>query len=192
MHEFDQLRQYVSKYVHIEPAVFEEASRYFKPRFLKKGEYLYREGGICHKLAFVLRGLIRSFYHIEGEEVTRFIVWENFFVTAFSSFISRKSSNENIQAIEDSHVLVICYEDLQHLYRKHPSWQELGRRLVEESHLRLEQRVLSLLTHTAEQRYRALAITQPELLRRVPLQYIASLLGIKPETLSRIRRKVRA
>lgn len=191
MHDYEQLRRYVNRYVAIEDEIFEEAMQYFSSRFLAKGDFLYREGGICHHLAFVVDGLVRSFYHIEGEEVTRFIVTKNFFVTAFSSFISRKPSNENIQAITDSRLLVICYEDLQMLYRKHSSWQELGRRLIEESHLRLEQRVLTLLTHTAEQRYRALAITQPELLKHVPLQYIASLLGIKPETLSRIRRKVR-
>ena len=162
---------------------------HFELMSLCKGEYLCQQGQICNYIGFIQSGIIRSYYHVKQQEITRFILTEGVFVTAFASFISRKPSREYIHAIENTSLWAIHHQDLQHLYEQYPRMQKLGRLVTEYSHILLEQRVLALLSYSAEERYSVLLREQPELVKRVPLIYIASLLGIKPETLSRIRRR---
>jgi len=172
------------------PEVFDLGKVYFKPRSVAKGEFICNAGEVCKEVAFIESGLMRSFYNLKGKEVTRFVLMKNNFITALSSFISQKPSSENLQAIKDTELYVISYDDIQRLYSEYPKWQELGRLVIEKSHLQLERRVFELISMTASDRYRSIAKDQPGIIDNVPLQYIASIIGVKPETLSRIRKKV--
>lgn len=186
----DRLKKYILGFVKFSEEEFSEILPYFYHQQLKKGEYFYREGEICNRISFILSGMIRSFYHINEEEITRYVLLKEGFVTALSSFTARQPTKENLQALTQMDLLTIDHADLQYLYGKFPKMQELGRLIIEYSHRLLEERVVVLLSLSAEERYEALSDKRPELLQNVPLRYIASLLGIKPETLSRIRKKL--
>jgi CRP-like cAMP-binding protein len=187
---FNRLKFYINQVTYIPDEVFDAGKSYFYFKQYRRNEYLHKSQNVCNEIAFILDGGVRSFYNMEGTEITRFVILKNNFVTALSSYISREVNPENIQAIMTTKALVIKKENLDKLYEQHHEWERLGRKAIEHSHLQLEKRVLALISMTAEERYKSLSIEQPELLKYVPLQYIASILGIKPETLSRIRKKL--
>ncbi len=186
----ESFKSYLRRFVHLPNDVWEEISSLFKVVNLNKGAYFYKEGDICSNIAYVLKGILRSFYVINGEEITRFVSLQDSIITAFSSYVTQLPSEENIQAITDCKLYMIDYRDMNYLYEKYPIWEKLGRLMLEQNHLRMEKRMVSLLALSAEQRYKALCKEQPAIIRHVPLQYIASILGVKPETLSRIRKKI--
>jgi len=185
------LKAFFNQMVELSDKEFEDIAKYFKPLTLKEGAYFVEEGQVCSKIAFIRKGFMRAFYEINDEmEVTKYIQPKHTLITAFASFASRKPSQEYIQALTECDLWVIDYDSMQLLYRKYPKWQELGRIIMEEIYQYLEKRILSFLTQNAEERYRALVTENPRLIQDVPLRYIASMLGITPETLSRIRQKV--
>lgn len=186
----DNFLHYIRQFIHLPRAAWEEAKSLACELHLRKGSFFYQQGKICNHVAFINKGILRSFYLIEGEELTRFVSLQNSIITAFASFVQQIPSQENIQAISDCHLFTLETKDLSYLYDKYPSWEKLGRLILEHHHLRMEKRMLSLLAFTAEQRYKALCREQPDIVQKVPLQYIASILGVKPETLSRIRKKM--
>ena len=188
--KFFALKNYINQIVELTEEEFDDVCRYFKPLNLPSGAYFSEEGMVCNHIIFVVKGYLRSYYEINEEEVTNYIVSRHTAITAFASFTSREPSKEYIQAITDCELLSITYENMQMLYKKYPKWQELGRLIMEQIYHHTETRVLSFLTQSAEERYRSLIKDQPRLIKDVPLRYVASMLGITPETLSRIRNKV--
>jgi len=138
----------------------------------------------------VRKGYLRTYFIKGGEEITRDISSVNSFFTALTSFITKKPSFEIISTITNCEVLMISREDLNYLYSKYNNWQMIGRRVVEEMFVRSQKRIYSFLTKSAEERYLKLMRDKPDLLQNVPLQYIASYLGITSQSLSRLRRKI--
>jgi CRP-like cAMP-binding protein len=154
---------------------------------LPKNNLLSKEACVCNDLYFLEQGCLRSFYNLDGKEVTNRLVFENDFVTSFYSFISRKPGIENIQLLEDSMLWTISYDALQQLFDKHYDIERMVRIIYEQYYIRLEERLMALQFKTAKERYEQLIIGSPHILKRVSLGYIASYLGISQETLSRIR-----
>lgn len=186
----DSFYRYIKQFIHLPRAAWEEAKSLASELQLRKGSFFYQQGEICNHVAFINKGILRSFYLIDGEELTRFVSLQNSIITAFTSFVQQIPSQENIQAISDCQLFTLGAKELTYLYDRYPAWEKLGRLILEHHHIRMEKRMLSLLGLTAEQRYKALCKDQPEIIQSVPLQYIASILGVKPETLSRIRKKM--
>lgn len=156
---------------------------------LSKGDFLLTEGKICNHLYFVEKGLIRGYYNLDGKEITHWFGFENDFVTSFHSFITQKPSVENLQALEPCTLWAISHKSLFKLYDEYPDIERLGRITYEKYYIRLEERYVNSQFKTASERYDNLVETNPQLLQRVSLGYIASYLGISQETLSRIRAK---
>ena len=111
-------------------------------------------------------------------------------VTAHTSFTLQRPSMQYIQAITDSELLVLTHQSMEQLYRDFPRWERLGRLITERVYGYVESRVVDYLSLSPEERYRKLLDENSTLLKKVPLRYVASMLGITPETLSRIRNKV--
>lgn len=156
---------------------------------LKKGEFLIQEGRVCNEIVFIKSGILRSFYiNNEGDEVTNCISFENELMSAFSSFITQQPTSENIQALSDIELLVLGRKELDILYASSTTWQTVGRILTELQYVELEKRIASFQKQTAKQRYEALVSNQPNYIKLIPLQYLASFLGISPRHLSRLRR----
>lgn len=152
-----------------------------------KNKYLVREGKICRYLYFLEAGALRGFYNHEEKEITHWFTFEEDFVTSFHSFITQKPAVENIQLLEGSVLYRISKEGLNTLMAQYHEIERLVRMVYEKYYIRLEERFVNAHFKTASERYQDLLQQTPHILERVPLGYIASYLGISPETLSRVR-----
>ncbi|MBD2721597.1 Crp/Fnr family transcriptional regulator [Hymenobacter sp. BT189] len=160
-------------------------------RRLKKHELFAQEGRVAGEVAFVLDGMFRQFYTKDGEERTTYFYFENHLMSAYGSCISGRPSLLTIEALSDARLLCFPYAVLAALFEQRPAWQKFGRLVAEYLGLGLEDRMVSLLLLSPEERYRDL-LTGPrkKILERVPQHYIANYLGITPVSLSRIRNRV--
>jgi len=156
---------------------------------LKKREYFHRADKTCKKIGIVKSGLLKSFVIDENgnEKIIEFYP-EKSFVSAFTSFITQEKTDWNIQAIEDSEILIISKDFLENLYIRHKCWTSLGLKIFEKQTLKKCNREKSLLVNNATERY-LLFRKQYEIIEsRLTLNQIALYLGIQPESLSRIRK----
>jgi len=165
----------------------EELARIGKKRTIEKGQYLLRSGERCNDIWFVEQGLLRGFYFHEEREITNWMAIDGEFGTSFYSLITRTPSTESIVAIETTQAVQLSHDALQRLYTDFPETERIGRLLTESYYIKLDGRLLGIQFKTAKERYDLLLATNPILVQRAPLGYIASYLGITQETLSRIR-----
>ena len=157
---------------------------------LAKGKWLVREGKTCRHLYFLESGALRGYYNLEGKEITHWFAFAPEFVTSFHSFITQQPAVESIQMLEGSILWAISKESLTGLMNRYHEIERLVRIAYEGYYLRLEERFVNAQFKTAAERYQSLLQQTPQMLERVPLAYIASYLGISPETLSRIRSRL--
>lgn len=156
----------------------------------KKGENFITANNINTKIAFILKGGFRFFYEKNDNEISCLLAFENGLIGSFESNILKLPCTQTIQAIEDSELFIIDYKDLESLYDKSPKFERVGRLILEYYLAFLQQRITSYLLDTPEERYMRLIRETPDLLNRVPLQYIASYIGVTPVSLSRIRKRI--
>ena len=186
----DMMKQRIAELVDLDQDELSLFSSKLQPRHLKKKEHFIREGERCHHIAFVASGLMYYYLSDEGESKVGQFFFEGQWVADYYSFITQNPSQTNIKALEDTRLLMISYEDLQHLYTKLPKFERLGRLFVERVYVSAHQRNNSFLAESPETRYINLVNERPKVVERVPQYLIASYLGIKPESLSRIRKKI--
>lgn len=184
------LQSYIQGIVDFTDEELELIMAHFKPLSLPAGEYFVDEGIVCKNIGFITKGYVRTFYEIQDVEVTTMVLSKHNIVTAHTSFTLQRPSMSYIQAITDCELLVLTHDSMQELYEKFPKWERLGRLITEQVYGYMESRVVDYLSLSPEDRYRKMLETDAKLLKNVPLRYIASMLGITPETLSRIRNKV--
>lgn len=153
----------------------------------RKNEFILRNGQVCTYLYYINKGLAGGFYFHEGLEVCNWIAAENDFATSYYSFISRNQSYEAVQCFEDTTAEGISYNTLNALYEKFPETERIGRLILEDYYMRAEERLLSIQFKSARERYDFLFEKRPHIILRAPLGKIATYLGMKQETLSRIR-----
>ena len=187
---FQHVKTFVNHLVPLSEEEWDAAYPYIKQRRLKKNEYFVNEGDIARYISFTNEGYLRVFYNHDGNEITRDISPLHSFVTALPSFVSRTPSFEIIQAITDCELLIIHKDNLEKLYESHNHWQKVGRRIMEEMFVDTQRRIYALITQTAEMRYKMMMKQFPDIFLHVPLQYIASYLGITSQSLSRLRKTV--
>jgi len=162
----------------------------FKPLSLKKGDYFIKEGAISRKVAFIISGSMLCVYNKDGNEVIDEFSLDREFITDYHSFLTNSPADKDVRCIEDTELMVISYEDLQDLYSQKQIFEKVGRLMAEALFLSWQQKAKSLMLDDAEARYLKLITRRPDLPQRVPQYLIASYLGVKPETLSRIRKKL--
>ena len=163
---------------------------FFKQLKLVKGDFLSREGDICTKLAIVKTGILRSFYHKDTEQLTTYFNIEGTVATALRSYLKEVPAYENIQSLTDVELIYIEKKDMSILFEEIPAWNRIVRIVMEFLYVKMEERSISLQYNTASERYLSFLVEFPNVANRIPLQYIASFLGITPETLSRIRKSI--
>lgn len=163
----------------------------FQPVLMPKNRVLEEAGRTPRHLYYIVSGYMRLFYYNDnGDEVTTHLNCPHGFFTAFSAFTNQDKSIENVESVTECQLLRITKQDYDTLISKSPFWKDYGMHVLQESVIYNEERSRDLATLTAEQRYLKLMSSYPDILQNVPLQYIASFLGIKPESLSRIRRNL--
>ncbi len=158
---------------------------------LKKKEYLLKQGQICRGIYFLTEGTIRTFHiNNDGKEINTAFYFQNEFLREIESMTNNIPSQKNIQAIENSTVLYIDKAKLVILYEKSEFYQKLGRMILEKLTIREQKYSSFLTTYSPKERYLYILENRPEFIERIPLQYLASYLGISRESLSRIRKRV--
>jgi CRP-like cAMP-binding protein len=185
----DTLRRFIENYTNIPSDEWTEISTCFEKRIIDKDEIILKEGKICRHLYFVESGLLRFYINKDGNDITKFFTDAPYFFTSQVSFNTQKPALENIQAIEKSIVFQISYKQSNELFRL-KSWNEFGRKITQEVQFFTEQILEQLQTETAELRYKRMQKSNAELIDRIPLKHLASYLGIAPQSLSRIRKKM--
>lgn len=158
--------------------------------FFSKGEIIQENNKINRQCYFVFKGLVMgSYVKDNGEEVTSWFMREGDVVISVRSFFTQQPSREVLIALEDVICISLSYDLLQKIYGVFTEFNFVGRVLTEKYYIQMEERAYSLRMDDATQRYNKLLADHPDILKRVPLKYIASYLGITPQSLSRIRRK---
>ena len=156
----------------------------------KKNEILLSEKRLCNYLYFVCKGVLGGFYHNQQKEVCNWLAAEGDFATSYYSFITRQASYETIECYENAVVEAISHQHLMKMYQLFPETERAGRLILEDYYARLEERLMAIQFKTAQQRYLQFVEKRSDLAYRAPLGRIATYLGMKPETLSRIRASV--
>jgi len=184
-----ELEQYITSYFGIEQKNLAKVTALFKSTELKKGEYYLKAGQFCEKMSFIQSGYVRIFAKLEQKEITQWISTKGYFITELNSFIFKQRSRYNMQALSDCQLFTIEKEQYAQLNTVEPNWSEMEKRFIAGCFVTLENRVFNHLSLTAEERYDQLFEFNKEFFNHVPQQYLASMLGMSPETFSRIRSK---
>ncbi len=188
---YEDLKQFIGKFANLSLEEWKAVEPFIETRLLKKNDYFVREGEIARYICFTQKGYLRVFYNHDGDDITRDISPLHTFVTALPSYVSQTPSYEIIQAITDTELFVIYHDNLEYLYDRYNNWQRVGRRVMEEMFVQTQRRIYAFITQPAEDRYKAMMKEFPDIFQHVPLQYIASYLGITSQSLSRLRRTVK-
>lgn len=156
---------------------------------ISKGKFLLRNGEFCDSVYFIKKGLLRGFIKENNKDITTWFALENELVAAIRTFVTNMPTKENIQALEDCEMFAMKITDLDKLYLKYPSFNVIGRKVMELYYVLAENRTYIIRMHEAEQKYELFLQLYSHIATRIPITHIASFLGITVETLSRVRSK---
>ncbi len=184
-----ELENYLQQYFDISEGDCATISASFETELIKKGSYILKAGSRSDRLSFIQDGMLRIYFTQQEKEVTQWISTPGSFVTDFDAFFYQRPSSRNIQALTDAQLLTIDHKRYKALRQVLPAWKEFEMLFIGKCFVFMETRVADLISLTAEERYKRLFERHPELLNLVPLQYLASMLGMTPETFSRIRKR---
>ena len=185
----DLLIQTIRNYVPVSAVDEAVIRQLFHQKGYKKGEHLLAEGEICRHVIFIETGLVRYYLNKEGEERTNYFNKEGEFVCDYTSFLPQIPSIVNIQALEDCTIWAIPFDGMQRLYREVQYGERFGRLGIEAVFVSVVAQMGSIYTDTPEMRYRKFLLNYPSIVQRIPQYYIASYVGVKPQSLSRIRKR---
>jgi len=162
----------------------------FKTIHLKKGEYFIKEGQLKKELGLIIKGCMFCYYNKDGEQVIDEFSLDYEFITDYFSYLTNSPAEKNVKCIEDTDLLVLPFEVLKIEYSNNSNYEKIGRIMAEGLFINWHQKAKSLMLDNAEIRYLKLISKRPGLIQRIPQYLIASYLNVKPETLSRIRKKI--
>ena len=185
-----ELEQHIKTLFGIQQQHLKRMAGLFVPALLDKDAYFIRSGQYGVSLSFVKQGFLRVFEYKDVKDITQWIFTPGEFVTDLSSLVFDTPARWNVQALTDCELYSLSRGDYQKIDTIVPQWKDLEKLFIAKCFLNLEDRVFSFLSMTAEERFLHLLEQNPDLFNQVPLHFIASMLGMTPETLSRIRRKL--
>lgn len=157
---------------------------------LTKNQTIIKVGEIENYLSFIETGIVRYYIPKIETDLTFAFAFDGYFASAYDSFLTRTPSVYEGQTLIKTTLWRLSYTDLQTIYNETEIGNKIGRVASEDLFLKKFKRELSLLNETAEKRYRNLFTEQPQLIEHIPLKYIASYIGVTPQALSRIRKRI--
>ena len=188
--EKESLVQLFRKVIPISVEKASEISQFFQPKEILRNGFFLKEGQVSNEYLFLENGYMRAYsIDMEGNEIVTNIFSPGQLVFEVSSYFNRIKSKEYIQAVTDCSGFFLNFNDLNTLFHAVPEFREFGRSILVQGFSSYKNRVLSLITESAEQRYVSLLQNNPGIFQHVPLKYIASWLGITDSSLSRIRKE---
>jgi CRP-like cAMP-binding protein len=187
----DLLRAHILKRIQLTDDEFARCTTFFIPKKIRKSQFLLQEGDVCKQHAFVVKGCLRQYkLDAKGEEhVVQFAI-EDWWISDMYSFLTGEPATYNIDALEDSEVLLLDKISQEKLCNEVPKYERFLRLLLEKNFIAKERRIAASLSMSAEEQYLSLLRTYPDFFQRVPQNQIASYLGITPQSLSRIRKEL--
>ena len=188
---YQKLKQHFAKHISAPESELDRFCQLFELAEVKKKDFLLKQGEICKYGAFVIQGLLRTFHiNAKGEEQTLQFGTEDWWFTDLDSFFNQIPSRLNIQALEDSTLLLLSYKKREKAREKFPFVEELNRVMLQKSYTALQNRLIDNLSKTADERYLDYIKKYPHIVKQLSNIQIASYLGISPESLSRIKTKI--
>lgn len=169
----------------------ENIKSYLTAKKLRKRQYLLQEGDVCKAIAFIEKGALRE-YSVDdngNEHIIQFGL-EGWVISDLYSFITGEPATYNIDAIEDAELVLISKSAHEELLEKSPKYETFTRINITGSYLAMQKRLTNIISSSLEERYTNFTALYPNIVQRVPQHMIASYMGLTPETLSRIRRKI--
>jgi CRP-like cAMP-binding protein len=186
----EQIRAFIESITPMNDADWNIFSSKLEENKFAKNTVLLKKGETENYLSFIKKGTVRIYIPKEEKDLTFGFVFENEFITAYDSFLTRLPSVYQIETLTETTLLRIPYQALQEVYYQTVIGNSIGRKMAENMFLIKSKREISLLNNTAEERYLELFTSRPKLLKEIPLKYIASYIGITPQALSRIRKRI--
>jgi len=183
------LLKLLSQITELEENEVELIKNSFTSLFLAKGSFFLKTGEINKNVGFLQKGLIRYFVFKDDEESTFEFTKEGEFIADYQSFNNRTASIQNIQAIEDCEILIINYDNVQTIFNTTKNGNLIGRYIIEHRFDIMVNQLLAIYMQNQEERYKKFVEHYSDLTQRIPQYLIASYVGVKPQSLSRIRRR---
>lgn len=188
---FSLLKNHIKKRINLTDEEFDLCSEFFTPKKIRKRQYFLQEGDVCKYLGFVNSGSMRVYTidHKGTEHIIQFAI-HDWWVADLSSFLSGLPATFNIDALQNSELLLLEKSDRDRMLEAVPRMERFFRLIMENNYIATHQRIVDSLSVSAEERYIKFITTYPELVENVPQHQIASYLGITPQSLSRIRKEM--
>ncbi len=188
---FEFLQKKIAESIHLTEEEFEYAKTLFIPKKLRRKRFLLQDGDTCIYTTFVENGLLRSFTIDEkgNEHILQFGM-QGWWVADLYSFLTGEPSEYNIEALEDSELLLITKPSWDLLLKEVPAFERYFRILIQNNLIATQRRLMGTMSTTAEERYNNLLQHIPDIAQRVPQHMIASYIGVTRETLSRLRSQI--
>lgn len=188
---FLQIKMKISEIISLNKEDNELIESLFIPRKVEKNVSLIEYGKTIREAFFINSGYLRYFKPLHsGEELIIHLFAPGNFATSLNSFFSASPSNEIMQTLTECDLLSISKDDLEKLYSTNQKWQYFGRRLMESFLIEKEERIIDQLSLNGQQKYLKLMETNPDIIQNVQVKYLASFLGLQPESLSRIKKQI--
>lgn len=186
----ERLFKSIQDYISLSEKEIELLYNAIEKRLFRKNDVIFTEGNLAEDIYYVTKGCVRLFYTVDGTDKTAFFYTEGQFICAGESYTYNIPAVENYQAVEDTELFIFSKSKIEILLKEVPKLEVIARIATENELITCQKVIASFVTKSAEERYIDLLNTQGELFQRVPQQYIASFLGVSPETLSRIKARV--
>jgi CRP-like cAMP-binding protein len=186
---YEVLKAHIARRVELTAAEFKGATAFFIPKKIRRHQFLLQGGEVCRHIAFVEKGCLRAYSIDEaGEEHIVQFALEDWWISDLYSFMSTQPSMLNIDAYEDSELLLLDKPSMDRLCSSVPKFERFFRLLLQSNYVASHRRIIQSISATAEERYLEFLKSHPDIASRVPQSQIASYLGVTPQSLSRIRR----
>lgn len=184
-----QLEEYINLNFDVSGEELSKIASLFEKDFVNKGDFYIKSGTACNKLSFVQSGFLRLFATLDGQDITQWIFSKGYFIGDMPSLTFGVPSRWNIQALTDTVLYTIKKDNYNKIGDTVPRWPKIEKHFIVNCFTIMEDRIFTHLSMSAEERYAAFYEQNRELFIQVPLQYIASMLGMTPSTFSRVRKK---
>lgn len=186
----DQVRTYLEQFVELNDSDWNVFSSKLIKTTFPKNTVLIKTGQIENHLSFIEKGTVRFYIPKEDNDITFGFKFDNHFISAYDSFITQSKSYYQIETLTSTVLWSLTFLDLQDIYNNTKVGNIIGRKVAENLFMMKAKREQSLLRETAEERYLNLFSEQPKLIKEIPLKFLASYIGVTPQGLSRIRKRI--